>query len=257
MMHLAVQERLLALNRSFYATVASEFDSTRGGFPVGWTTLEPFLPRVPAGGALRVLDAGCGNGRFARFLDGRQQPTSYLGIDGDEQLLALAAEHTTGLAQVQTRFLQADLTVSGWGQRLSAAPFDLVVCLAVLHHIPHQRRRAHLLGELAALLQPQGLLVLSNWQFLASERFRQKQVAWASIGLDPADVEAGDALLPWNQGAHALRYVHQIDKDEVESLAQATGLGVEHSFYADGKEGNLNLYSLLRRCLPDKNRSMK
>ena len=246
-MRLAVQERLLALNRSFYATVASEFDATRGGLPAGWTELEPFLPDAPAGGALGVLDVGCGNGRFARFLDLRQQPTQYVGVDGDEHLLTLAAEHTAALTYVQPRFLQADLAVPGWSQPLSAAAFDLVVCLAVLHHIPHLGRREQLLGELAAALHPQGVLVLSNWQFLTSSRFRQKQAPWSSIGLDKADVEAGDALLPWNQGAHALRYVHQVDEGEVASLAHASGLVVEHSFYADGKEGNLNLYSLLRR----------
>jgi hypothetical protein len=71
-------------------------------------------------------------------------------------------------------------------------------------------------------------------------------VSWASIGIDEAEIEPGDALLPWSQGVAALRYVHHVSEAEMVILAQRAGLTVEHSFYADGKEGNLNLYSVLR-----------
>jgi len=52
----------------------------------------------------------------------------------------------------------------------------------------------------------------------------------------------GDALLPWNQGAHAIRYVHHLDLAEIEQLMTSCGLRVINSFRADGKEGNLNLF---------------
>ncbi len=246
-MNPTLQARLLALNRTFYATVASEFDQTRAGFPVGWDQLIPWLPpglNRPAA----VLDVGCGNGRFARFLDHIGYASEYLGVDGEPTLLQLAAEQTQTLAQIHPRFTQVDLASPGWATGLSKhAPFDLVVCLAVLHHLPGQSLRQQVVRELADTLAPNGVLILSNWQFFTSPRLASKQIAWATIGVQPDEVEPGDALLPWQQGVQAVRYVHQLDEAEVRTIVSAAGLKVCTHFYADGKNGRLNLYSVCRR----------
>ncbi len=245
----ASQQKLLELNRAFYATVAQAFDHTRGGPAVGWAQLAPYLPSPEPGARLRVLDAGCGNGRFARFLEQEAIDCDYLGIDGADALLARAATNTTGLASVRCRFVQADLSYPAWAAQLGlpAHSFDLIVCLAVLHHLPGLALRQKLLAELASLLAPDGVLILSNWQFLTSARFTEKLIDWERAGLCAADVEPGDALLPWRQGVEAVRYVHQIDEAEVNRLATLTGLAVRGHYYADGKEGNLNLYTILTR----------
>jgi 2-polyprenyl-3-methyl-5-hydroxy-6-metoxy-1,4-benzoquinol methylase len=171
----------------------------------------------------------------------------YTGIDADRHLLAFAAEQTAALPQVVTRFAGVDLAQENWAAALAGqGPFDAIACLAVLHHFPGLSLRRRVVADLAQLLAPGGVLALSTWQFLTSERLSGKQVEWVEVGVDPADVEPGDALLPWNQGAHALRYVHQLDLAEVTFLAHAAGLQAIATFRADGKEGNLNLYAMLR-----------
>jgi 2-polyprenyl-3-methyl-5-hydroxy-6-metoxy-1,4-benzoquinol methylase len=261
----AVQTRLLELNRRFYATVAGEFDRTRQGLPSGMLDLAARLaqhvaafsaadlaavPGAESACPVRVLDVGCGNGRFARALAaaglaGERTRIEYFGVDADAQLLA-AAEQTADLAGVTTRFVTLDIADPAWPQLLGAAPFDVVVCLAVLHHFPGYSLRQRLVADLRDLLAPGGMLALSTWQFLTAARLADKQADWAEVGIDPADLEPGDALLPWNQGAHALRYVHQLDLAEVQALAGDALLQVAETFRADGKEGNLNLYALLR-----------
>lgn len=248
-MNLATQQRLLALNRGFYAQVAPEFDRTRAGLAVGWQALYKHLPRPAAGEPVWVLDVGCGNGRFARALEELARDFAYVGVDSDAALLTRAADQTADLIHTRTHFVRADLAEPGWTDRVRQlhAQYDVVVCLATLHHLPGYTLRLDLVKTLAALVKPVGVLIFSNWQFLTSERFAQKQIDWGEIGLSAQDVEPGDALLPWQQGGYAVRYVHQIDEGEMARLAREAKLIVIDSFYADGKEGNLNLYSVCQR----------
>ena len=242
----AVQTQLLDLNRRFYATVAVEFDRTRQGLPEGMLALAQMLhARLPA--PARLLDAGCGNGRFARALAQEHVTGAYLGIDADARLLDLAATQTTDLSGLACQFAAGDLALSNWTVAASA-PYDAVVCLAVLHHFPGYDLRRRILTEMASLLAPGGLLALSTWQFFGNPRFDQRLLPWEEVGLTAADVEPGDALLPWNQGEQAVRYVHYLDLVEVERLAADCGLTVIESFRADGKEGNLNLFVVLKRA---------
>lgn len=251
-----LQQRLLTLNREFYTTVAEPFDATRMASSVGQREL---IARVAldAIAAPTLADVGCGNGRLAwlldEYLDGckdeRDKSLAYVGADANAHLLASAQAHTADLRHVRARFVQADLAQPEWPTLLPtpAGGFDIVTCLATLQHLPGLARRVAVMQQLAALVAPGGTVAISTWQFLTSPRFTAKLVAWETIGVDAAQVDAGDALLPWQQGHYAVRYVHQIDRDEVMELAAAAGLTLEATYTADGKEGNLNLYALLRR----------
>jgi SAM-dependent methyltransferase len=248
-MNVVTQRQLLELNRTFYIKVTADFDRTRGGLVAGWQPLLKYIPTAKADEPIWVLDVGCGNGRFARALEQKATPLCYVGVDADPTLLALAADHTADLVHTQVSFVQASLDEPGWSKGVHTLhdAYAIIVCFATLHHFPSFSLRLRVMQEMASLLAPDGLLLFSNWQFLTSERFVQKQIDWREIGLSVEDVEPGDALLPWQQGGYAIRYVHQIDALEMERLASATGLKVIDSFYADGKEGNLNLYSVLSR----------
>jgi 2-polyprenyl-3-methyl-5-hydroxy-6-metoxy-1,4-benzoquinol methylase len=242
-----VQQQLLELNRRFYATVAEEFDRTRQGIPEGMRRLARLLSeRLPS--PARVLDVGCGNGRFARALAEAGVVGRYAGLDADGRLLALAMEQTTGrLEGLSCRFAPADLAQPEWVKAATEAPYDAVVSLAVLHHFPGRALRQRLVQEMASLLAPRGLLTLSTWQFLSAPRFLERTLPWSEVGLSEADVEPGDALLPWNQGVHAVRYVHHLDLTELEELLAVCGLHIIERFRADGKEGNLNLFVVAQR----------
>jgi len=234
---------LADLNRDFYAAFAEDFARTRRGWPPGFDIILAYLPS-----GTNVLDLGCGNGRLLAFLGAREWHGRYLGVDNDPHLLSLAQEAAHRCPTVESAFLQADLLKDlTWRTNLTGSPPARIVCLAVLHHIPGRNNRVRFMAGCTALLPPGGLLILSTWQFLGADRLRARILPWTTVGLRSEDVEIGDYLLAWGEGAAGHRYCASIDEPELSALAAQAGLARIDTFRADGKEGNLNLYGVFER----------
>jgi SAM-dependent methyltransferase len=229
----AVVHRLLALNHDFYANLSEPFARSRARPQPGFQRLLEYLPRP----CTRILDVGCGEGRFGRFLQDQDAVGQYVGVDFSEDLIRHARAETPGTYHV--RDLSRPGSLEGLGQ------FPAIACLAVLQHIPGRANRIRLLREMGAHLEQDGRLVLSTWQFLDSERQRRKIAPWGAADLAEADVEANDYLLTWRSGGFGLRYVTFVDLPEITALAWDAGLRLLDHFRADGREGNLNLYTIL------------
>ncbi len=238
-----IRQRLLELNRQFYARVAAPFDATRRGWPPGLLAIVPHLREGIKERPLTVLDVGCGNGRLARLLEHQGLECRYTGVDGCSQLLERAREQTQGLCRVTVALHPVDLADPGWAQGLDPRGYHVVVCLATLQHLPGEDLRARVVADLARLARRR--VILSCWQFLDSPRFAARCLDWSQVGIPAQAVEPGDALLPWRQAVEAIRYVHQVDAAELRRLARGAGLSLRALFRADGREGNLNLYAIL------------
>ena len=233
-------EKLLALNREFYATFAEHFAASR---PVADPALTSILPYLPYGAM--ILDVGCGNGRLAVLLDRERPGSTYVGVDAIPELIEEARAQQDRLSRTEATFHVLDVTRRGWISDLPRAAFDCVVMLAVLHHIPDFRLRARVLRDIADVLKPDGSTILSTWRFLAHERIRRKIVAWDEVNIDEDELEPGDYLLDWKRGGRGLRYCHMVDEREVERLAAVSGFAVEETFHGGGREGDLSLFAVL------------
>jgi tRNA (uracil-5-)-methyltransferase TRM9 len=231
--------RLLALNKQFYQTFGREFSSTR-------LRLQPGVQRVLDGltGAEAILDLGCGNGEMARELMRRGHRGRYTGVDFSPPLLEVARH---GWEDAPLTFIRADLASPDWDKKiaaLSSQPFDLVTAFATLHHIPGQEMRLNILKKVHALLHPGGWFIHSEWQFMKSEKLKQRIQPWEDSGLSVDEVEDGDYLLDWRSGGRGLRYVHDFNEAELDALAAASGFRVRQTFPSDGANGLLGLYQV-------------
>ena len=235
-------EYLLNLNRQFYQSFAQPFSATR-------QRLRPGVLRALAGldPAARIIDLGCGNGELARVLARRGHQGGYTGLDFSRALLAQAQKSVP--EGFDARFYQADLSATDWGAEFQAGEFDRALAFAVLHHLPGDALRRTTLQNIQRLLDAQGRLVHSEWQFLNSARLRQRMQPWEKVGLHADEVDPGDHLLDWRRGGYGLRYVHHFTEEELERLAGETGFRVEESYYSDGEGGRLGLYQTWVRHL--------
>ncbi|MCP4538245.1 MAG: class I SAM-dependent methyltransferase [Chloroflexi bacterium] len=233
-------EKLLALNHQFYAAFAQPFAASRSLSDPALTCILPHIPH-----RARVLDVGCGNGRLALLLDQERPGTTYLGIDAVPELIEVARAQAEKLDTMSTQFHVVDIAEPGWDKMIDTPPFDHVVILAVLHHIPSLSLRAQVVRKSARLLADDGRLILSTWQFLDSDRMRRKIVGWEEVSIPEKALESGDYLLNWKREGHGLRYCHLVDRAEIDHLATESGLRISRTFRAGGREGNLSLFAVL------------
>ncbi len=248
-----VIQTLLELNGQFYQTFGAAFAATRQRIQNGVSRI---LASQPTRGDW--LDLGCGSGGVAAAwaaVPGRSG--RYTGLDFSPVLLAEAQKTVRDLRRegVQIDFQQANLCDPCWAEPLQDKRFERVVAFAVLHHIPGRAVRERLLAQVHALLNPGGCFIHSVWQFQHSQRLMERRQPWEKIGLSAEMLEEGDTLLDWRYALPGqaeetgLRYVHLYDREELQSLAAASGFEIMETFESDGAGGRLGLYQVWKKAL--------
>ncbi len=217
---------LLALNRRFYLKAQTYFNRSRQSPWDGWQKLLPYLPTD----TLKVLDLGCGNGRFGIWLKDYKK-IDYTGLDSNQYLLNAAKVKLPG-----AKFFKADL-IKPWPVK---GKFDLIALMAVLHHIPTKHTRLKILERAQKLLNKNGLLVFTVWHFNNINNFRRQVVR---------TLPDNDYILDWKRGVTAERYIHLFDNAEINWLIKSLKLKLIDDYVSDGRQHQGNRYIVLRKTI--------
>jgi ubiquinone/menaquinone biosynthesis C-methylase UbiE len=105
------------------------------------------LRHCPAGG--RGLDVGCGTGVLAQRLS--ERGFAMTGADPSEGMLAVLRANAPGVTGVHA---------SGTDLPFDDRAFDLVMCVAVMHHVAAPDAVARTLGEMARVTAPGGRIIV-------------------------------------------------------------------------------------------------
>ena len=119
-----------------------------------WSVVWPTLAALPCAG-IRLLDAGCGAGRWSLELAARRPGWQIVGLDRDAGTLRIAESARRKLGLENLSFVQADFA------DFRAAPaFDVVLSVCSAHYLAAAGGGNDLFQGFAAALKPHGRLVL-------------------------------------------------------------------------------------------------
>jgi tRNA (cmo5U34)-methyltransferase len=150
----AVGERELteALHWQYHFDARTYTDAIRADVPA-YEDLQDQVAAASGSGARRILDLGTGTGETARRVLVAHPEASLVGIDENEEMLAVARS--------QLPAERVELRTGRIEEPLPAGPFDLVTSALCVHHLAGEGK-ADLFGRVHDALAPGGLFVLAD-----------------------------------------------------------------------------------------------
>jgi tRNA (uracil-5-)-methyltransferase TRM9 len=206
----------------------------------------------------KVLDLGCGNGRFANFLKSELDiqilnQTEYLGVDFSVNFMNRSQSN---MQKQLVGYELREMDILKDLNQLESTKFDLVVIFGLIHHIPSLAARKQFFKDVKRLLNPNSILVFTTWQYLDTPRLIKRVVdpettkglqIYNKLGIKKTDLEDGDNILDWVKKIFCLRYSHYFSDQETDGLIKETDLELIHSFVCDGRDSKRNRYFVCRR----------
>jgi 2-polyprenyl-6-hydroxyphenyl methylase/3-demethylubiquinone-9 3-methyltransferase len=108
---------------------------------------------VPSAG--RVLEIGCGDGSVADRITRAYPTAAYVGID----IAPSPGRRFRGdRTRVQFKCISSGDLLAGHPE-----PFDLVLIVDVLHHVPRQELRTQIIRDAIAMLSAHGTILVKDW----------------------------------------------------------------------------------------------
>jgi len=206
-------EKLFKKTQEDYSLIAERFSRARDKV---WDEMRFLFDDYLVEGE-RILDLGCGNGRFYEMF--KNKKIDYIGIDNSKELIEIAKK----------KFPNANFQVNNaLNLSFPSDYFDKVYAVAVLHHIPSREFRLQFLKEAKRVLKQEGLLILTVWNLWQLKRTRKIIYRFAlkkCFGRSKLDFK--DILMKW-EGAENC-YFHCFDKKELEKLTREAGFKVKRN----------------------------
>lgn len=198
-------EEVMGRIKKTYDRVSEEFSASRKR---PWKEFLVLADCVSEGD--KVLDVGCGDGRFYEAI--RDRHVDYTGLDFSGGLLDVARKRYPKLS-----FLERNVVDFRADER-----FDVIVSVAALHHLPSPATRLKALENLHSALRDDGTFaftVWDLWQWRYVPRFLR---ATLRMVVSRGGESWKDLWLPFGK-SKAERYYHAFTGPELRRLLRATG----------------------------------
>jgi ubiquinone/menaquinone biosynthesis C-methylase UbiE len=176
--------------RKTYNSIGKEFSATRYK---RWPCVDRFFSNYVFPNDY-ILDAGCGNGKNMSFQN------VFEGSDITDSFLEIAAKKNASLTQSSVQNLPYRSNV-----------FDIVISVAVVHHLDTLYLRKKAVHELVRCVKENGYVLITNWAF-ENNKF-----------------DTQDSFIPFKNCKGeilAKRYYHLFTEDEMPELVKNTSCNI-------------------------------
>ena len=217
-----------------YEKINKEFILSRSDI---WPIFDYFKKFVSKGD--KVLDAGCGTGRLIDVLAGYD--VEYTGIDATEAHLNFLRANYAPKLQMPPELIRSSITELGM---LKQGIYDIVFCVAALHHIPSEALRQRVINEFYRVLRPGGKLVMTNWNLTSHWAVKKYWPEILRVFWPHKNLDRGDLLVPWKlrNGETVFRYIHCFSRRSLKRLVSGAGFKIlENRFVSDSGTANIFL----------------
>lgn len=174
-----------------YNNISEKYSSVR---IKPWKELEFLFNEVKESD--KILDLGCGNGRFYEYL----KKSNYVGVDPSSELIKICKN-----SYPEANFIVA----SGDNLPFKDNLFDKIFSIAVLHHIPSEKLRKSFLLEVKRVLKKDGIFILTVWNLKEKSKGEK------------------DIFIPWYSKKET--YFHCFNLKELIQLVEDSGFNIINS----------------------------
>ncbi|MFA6251857.1 MAG: methyltransferase domain-containing protein [Candidatus Paceibacterota bacterium] len=222
-------QKIIDANQDIYNQIAEKYASVRNE---PWEELDFLFGKFLRSGD-KVLDLGCGNGRF--YDSFMKNGVFYTGIDNSENLLKIAQKNHS-----EAEFILA----SALNLPFNDEEFDAVYGIAILHHIPSDKMRQIFMEEAIRVTKKDGYLVLTVWDL--QEKQEEGKKKFNIFDLFNQRIDKNDVFIPW-YGAKDC-YFHSFTMETFKRLVEDSGLIIiERGEILVGRKPYRNLYIVAKK----------
>lgn len=215
----------LKLTIDGYNKVADEWSASRQNF---WDELKFVKKYLPLHN--KILDIGCGNGRFAKQI---LENYEYTGIDPSKELIDIAKKDLPDLSENFSLY-------DGINIPFPDKSFENLVSFAVIHHIPPESLVSWLI-EAKRVLKADGIAIFSSWDLWNTHKNQLLKYYFKNkFSKNFFNTSLGDIVLGFTSHKNT-RYVHSYTEKELRKYFKKAGFNIIEIGYKSRESGNRNI----------------
>lgn len=218
-------------NMAMYDNFAKTFSKSRKNLK--WAEIDAILEILKNENLTKILDIGCGSGRFLEnyknfFVN---SPELYLGLDASENMIIEAKKNLENENEKSTKnfFEVCEMQkLEKFFEKNNFPKFDAIIFLASFHHLENENERIEVLKSAKKILNENWKIFLTNWNLLGQEKYQNSHLWNSDFKIKIGEFD---------------RYYHGFKLEELEKIFEKCELKIEKN---EIFEGWRNIFSILK-----------